>query len=231
MNALWIADEIRKGEASQWSAYLNTFPTIEDYSFYHPAFAREAGHMVLKECADMAGLGIEEAVESGKCAAAWEPTGDASAYWDAWYGWVGECHAKYLEDFKDPTNVFSVPDSEPGRELVIDRPITFDEMKYAYVATMTRDFSGVGNIPLLDMPNTEESYNSHQYWYNKEQDTFCLMTERDVEQGDEVTVNYSHASKDAFIMFAQYGFAFKQEHHAEAEEKLCKDLTPGSKVY
>ena len=44
-------------------------------------------------------------------------------------------------------------------------PIDFEYLKYAYVVTMTRDFADVGNMPMMDMPNTAEDYNAHQYWY------------------------------------------------------------------
>ena len=50
-----------------------------------------------------------------------------------------------------------MPADEPGADLVQSK-LTFEEVKLGYVLTMTRDFEGVGNLPLIDMPNTQEEY-------------------------------------------------------------------------
>merc|ERR1719310_1196401 len=95
---------------------------------------------------------------------------------------------------------------------------------------MTRDFEAVGNVPVIDMPNTDNKYNSHQYWFNPEQSVFCLLNEKNVKKGDEVNVNYSQDTKNPWIMFAQYAFALGKNIHKKGAPK-CKGLGPDSELH
>jgi len=134
---------------------------------------------------------------------------------------------KVYKKLIDTEKLFVVPLNEKGRDKVGDvkssTPIPFEDAKYGYLASMTRDYSDVGNMPLMDMPNTGVSYNSHQYWYTKSRDLFCLRTEVAVKAGEEITVNYAHETKNPFIMFAQYAFALPKVQAAEGIT-LCNGM-------
>ncbi|CAD7938736.1 unnamed protein product [Amoebophrya sp. A120] len=222
--ALWMADEFRKGEKSFWKPYLDTIPTKSEYEMYHPAFWKSSGERFYKQCVDANGG------NAANCKQPWDAEGDGSHLWNLWYGWVQDCYQKYSQEF-DAGN-FKVPSDEPGAEL-LQTKLTPEEVNFGYVLTMTRDFEGVGNLPLIDMPNTEEEYNSHQYWYDERKSMFCLLNEKPVAKGEEVNVNYAQNTKNPFMMFAQYGFALEPKYHSEYTHSTarCQGLQDGDKVH
>ncbi|CAD7968531.1 unnamed protein product [Amoebophrya sp. A25] len=216
--ALWMADEFRKGSKSFWKPYFDTIPKQSEYEMYHPAFYESSGKRFYQKCLD------ENGGDKSKCEQPWDAQQDGSHLWRLWYGWVGDCYDKYVEEWKAGT--WHVPDDEPGADVIRNEMLTVEEVRFTYVLTMTRDFEGVGNLPLIDMPNTEEEYNSHQYWFDDKKDKFCLLNEKNVKKGDEINVNYAQSSKTPFMMFAQYGFALEPKYHASyaKESAKCKGL-------
>eukprot|EP00392_Amoebophrya_sp_AT5.2_P002275 g2280.t1 len=198
--AHWVADELRKGEESFWKPYLDSIPPRSEYEMYHPAFWKSSGERFRKECVE------RNNGDATQCPEVWDAAGDGSHLWNLWFGWVSDCYKKYLIEYT--AGRWEVPADEPGRSRIIDRPLTEEEVHFGYVLTMTRDFEGVGNLPLI------EEYNSHQYWFDENKQSFCLLNEKAVRRGDEVNVNYAQNTKNPFMMFAQYGFALDKKYHA-----------------
>lgn len=219
--AIWMADEFRKGKDSYFFPYFQSIPSREDYMEYHPAMARYAGKFAWDKC--VAEKGIEH------CDDPWEPTGDATTYWDLWYSWLWDCHNKYLTEWNNGRMRPLL--KEKGRERLLERPLTKEEVAFAYVITMTRDFEEVGNVPVIDLPNTGPTYNAHQYWYNNQKDTFCLLNEIPMKKGDEINVNYSQYAKNPYIFFHQYAFALGPEVHSPPKAKMCAGLEKDSDIY
>merc|ERR1712194_461076 len=102
----------------------------------------------------------------------------------------------------------------------------WEDFKYNYIMSLTRDFSEVGTTPLIDYSNTENNHTASQHWWDVDQSAFCLRTEVAVSEGDEVTCDYGQSDKDPYMMFAQYAFVLGEGVHPPATESAiyCEGL-------
>ena len=162
--ALWLSEELRKGDKSKYFGYMLSLPTLEDYAFYHPAMARQAGlfqHQLCQKREKERALKTGKEPDPGqKCPEPWTPGGHAATMWDSKMTHLNQCVEGYLNLYNQ--GKMDCEKTEPGWEHVYGvegsadyeqkAAFTLTEVSTAYMHIESRGFRD-GQVPIVEFLN------------------------------------------------------------------------------
>ena len=168
------------------------------------------------------------------------------------FGTLKRCHTAYTEQFLAGT--FERPPlTERGRERVIKTPLTFENLKKAFVLAASRRFQSV-LTPIIDLLNSASPDNVKVTWSRPYSDTtpdtenneepeggylagetnhqLCVVALKELKPGEEIGFNYGQNFYDPLQFWNTWGTFFPPAVkgfgavHPPGYWTFCKELAP-----